>query len=369
MALVNCPECGRKNVSDTAISCPNCGYGIREHFDTIKLQKQNVQKRQLEEQQSKLLDEERIKQKELENKLEKEYEQNLELQKFNYLINNKELELKKLDKQWNKAVKKIILSVLSIFFLPGMFIGVGIGIDSIVDNNSNGDFIVGLIMLLGFISFIVGIALTVYAIDNLSKVNNQYSLYKNDYRAYMGVDIDNEETQFNKLLKQWCDTNFIILKKNSKFSKHISINNKSGNIWISNKDIIFCPDEYYCGNPINISANAIYVKYENIQYYTKDGSIKYTNQVVNNGNNISLSGAIVGGIVAGGAGAIIGSRKDMNQFENITVKHDAVHTYVYYKDNDIIKVLDIEGNDFFQFIIKLMPEKEYYYLLNKQYDN
>lgn len=27
MALITCPECG-KQVSDSAISCPNCGYGI-----------------------------------------------------------------------------------------------------------------------------------------------------------------------------------------------------------------------------------------------------------------------------------------------------------------------------------------------------
>ena len=32
MALINCPECGRENVSDTATACPSCGYGIKEHF-------------------------------------------------------------------------------------------------------------------------------------------------------------------------------------------------------------------------------------------------------------------------------------------------------------------------------------------------
>lgn len=36
MALVKCPECGKENVSDTAKSCPNCGYGIKEHFDNIR---------------------------------------------------------------------------------------------------------------------------------------------------------------------------------------------------------------------------------------------------------------------------------------------------------------------------------------------
>ena len=36
MALVNCPECGRENVSDTADTCPACGYNIKAHYNKIK---------------------------------------------------------------------------------------------------------------------------------------------------------------------------------------------------------------------------------------------------------------------------------------------------------------------------------------------
>lgn len=32
MALINCPECG-KEISDQAVSCPNCGYAVKEHFE------------------------------------------------------------------------------------------------------------------------------------------------------------------------------------------------------------------------------------------------------------------------------------------------------------------------------------------------
>ena len=32
MALVTCPECGKENVSDSAASCPNCGYNIADYF-------------------------------------------------------------------------------------------------------------------------------------------------------------------------------------------------------------------------------------------------------------------------------------------------------------------------------------------------
>ena len=35
MALVKCPECG-KEVSNSAEACPNCGYGIKQHFNKIK---------------------------------------------------------------------------------------------------------------------------------------------------------------------------------------------------------------------------------------------------------------------------------------------------------------------------------------------
>lgn len=40
MALVKCPECGRENVSDSATSCPNCGYNIKEHYDKVKREEQ-----------------------------------------------------------------------------------------------------------------------------------------------------------------------------------------------------------------------------------------------------------------------------------------------------------------------------------------
>ena len=40
MALIKCPECGRENVSDSATSCPNCGYGIKEYFAEIEKKKE-----------------------------------------------------------------------------------------------------------------------------------------------------------------------------------------------------------------------------------------------------------------------------------------------------------------------------------------
>ena len=36
MALVKCPECGREKVSDSAESCPNCGYAIKVYYDKLR---------------------------------------------------------------------------------------------------------------------------------------------------------------------------------------------------------------------------------------------------------------------------------------------------------------------------------------------
>lgn len=33
MSLVKCPECGKNNVSDTATSCPRCGFNVKVYYE------------------------------------------------------------------------------------------------------------------------------------------------------------------------------------------------------------------------------------------------------------------------------------------------------------------------------------------------
>lgn len=46
MALIQCPECGKENISDSAEACPNCGYGIKAHFE--KIEKENARQKRLQ---------------------------------------------------------------------------------------------------------------------------------------------------------------------------------------------------------------------------------------------------------------------------------------------------------------------------------
>lgn len=42
MALIKCPECGREGVSDSAISCPQCGFQISKNPPEIIIQSSEV---------------------------------------------------------------------------------------------------------------------------------------------------------------------------------------------------------------------------------------------------------------------------------------------------------------------------------------
>lgn len=45
MALIKCPECGRKNVSDSAEMCPDCGFGINKYFKQKHMEEKKITKK------------------------------------------------------------------------------------------------------------------------------------------------------------------------------------------------------------------------------------------------------------------------------------------------------------------------------------
>lgn len=44
MALIKCPECGREGVSDSAESCPSCGYNVKAHYAKLRRTEQSNKK-------------------------------------------------------------------------------------------------------------------------------------------------------------------------------------------------------------------------------------------------------------------------------------------------------------------------------------
>lgn len=93
-----------------------------------------------------------------------------------------------------------------------------------------------------------------------------------------------------------------------------------------------------------------------IMFFREVGSVQYTTSV--NGGGVNLAGAVVGGMVAGAAGAVIGSRQAVT---SSTETHDDRKVVLKLNDGRE-KVYDYKYYDYF---IKLIPEKEYSFVMAK----
>lgn len=45
MSLIKCPECGKENVSDTALACPECGFSIKDYVEQKKKDEKKIASR------------------------------------------------------------------------------------------------------------------------------------------------------------------------------------------------------------------------------------------------------------------------------------------------------------------------------------
>lgn len=94
---------------------------------------------------------------------------------------------------------------------------------------------------------------------------------------------------------------------------------------------------------------------DEIEYFTQDGEL-YREQVISGGGGggSSLGGAILGGLIAGEAGAVVGSRKQTEAIKSETITHDTRHTILKLKSRSI----EMDTNAF-EVLNELIPEKEY----------
>lgn len=154
----------------------------------------------------------------------------------------------------------------------------------------------------------------------------------------------------------------ILLKDEIWVAYNGSRTHSPGYQWDDGKRIIFCNDALNQGNR-SFADNMLIIPFDDIMFFTKDGNVSYTNEIINAGKNISVSGAIMGGLIAGEAGAIIGAGKDANKIQNVAVAHDDVHTFIYYNAGyNCVKIADVKGQKFYTYILQLLPHKEYHYV-------
>ena len=135
-------------------------------------------------------------------------------------------------------------------------------------------------------------------------------------------------------------------------SEYILINKKGITLLMP-----FLPlDYYYQQKTDNISIEKYFFDVNDIKYYKILGSER-TEQIISGGGGggSSITGAIIGGAIAGNTGAIIGSRKKVDEIKT---------TYNHIDDRKIEITLNDEKNvlidfKFYELLLENMPQKDY----------
>ena len=132
-------------------------------------------------------------------------------------------------------------------------------------------------------------------------------------------------------------------------------------MWRNNNTITFMRTDQNNVTIIDIPVN-------DILYYKPEGEIRYEQLISSGkGSGINYGGAVIGGLLFGGAGAIIGSNKNQGsqQIQSKTVTYDTrIITLIFRKDNDIYKI-SFSRNASLAFDW-LIPEKQYDYVISKR---
>ena len=103
----------------------------------------------------------------------------------------------------------------------------------------------------------------------------------------------------------------------------------------------------------------VVIPFSDIEYYQIGGEYYRENKISGGGGGGSdIRGAIIGGVVAGGVGAVIGSRKETDSIKSKLVTHDTRETVLCYYKNGNRRSIVFEYENY-QVFEDLIPEKNY----------
>lgn len=103
-----------------------------------------------------------------------------------------------------------------------------------------------------------------------------------------------------------------------------------------------------------------------IKYFAKEGDLQYQTKISGGGGGGSkLKGAVIGGVLAGDAGAVIGSRNKIEAIKSETITLDTRNTILKYFTNGSLtsKSYAMQLFDIFE---ELIPDKEYNIVVSKE---
>lgn len=193
------------------------------------------------------------------------------------------------------------------------------------------------------------------------------------------TDNKKKEEQRQKKLKEDEKNNKIFEEKKLQYNISngcFTVNYKKGFAKIaSGKQYIWVKDDkifLFPATAQSIEQNYILYKIplKDIEYFSTEGIISQETRISGGGGEVggsSISGAVVGGMIAGNTGAIIGSRKKgkIDPIKSQVITHDDRETYLSLYIDGEKKSLFFNYDDYTTFL-KLIPQKDYNNFVNTQ---
>lgn len=179
-------------------------------------------------------------------------------------------------------------------------------------------------------------------------------LAENEHR----IQKEKEKNEFLKANNITSNTSKIKVIDSGEYPK-FNFTNEEVYILKNNESLEFLTTLYNSNN------KKVIIPIKNIISFKRFGDIhSYTDITGGGGGGSSISGAIIGGVVAGEAGAIIGSRKKTEEIKTKNIVVDKRVTIVEINDDNNLYYITLESKDY-EALLKLIPSKEITFVQNK----
>lgn len=184
---------------------------------------------------------------------------------------------------------------------------------------------------------------------------------KEEQRKDKEKEQEKVELKRQLLIKMW-NEEMSTLNYNKEDSVKVSNSNW---LWVANGNLYEAEDvnifvrRYLDDNLEKYATKYSYIPVSNIQCFSKEGDVHYTTRISGGGGGgSSIKGAIVGGLLAGETGAVIGSRKKVNEIKSESITHDSRKTLIRYYHKDELLNMSYVGFDVYNYLLKKIPEKD-----------
>lgn len=237
--------------------------------------------------------------------------------------------------------------------------------------------VIAIILLAFLIAIIVGISKGVEDVQTVTKMKkeleNEKIVKESLKKIYSEI---RQKTEIPENCLHVYDISSEVARKNAEVLEphnrmkwfHENVKNKilSGLnfIWIKDESICFFPTigciDSDCRNPRDIPLlfKIQSIKIQDIRHFTRVGEIfRETKISGGGGGGSSIGRAVIGGVIAGGAGAIIASRNKIDGITSELIEHDDRKCYLRYFQENEKKGLAF-SYDSYEVFKELIPEKE-----------